>query len=207
MGVEVVQDKGKTKGSGMGLHQGIDQFQKIGFVARRPAEALHLAVRYVQARQQREGAVAFILKLAPHRLTGLHGVVRSDARQGLNAGHLIQREGQFAPAGGVRGLLIDLADGADFVVLLRVGLGVEPVTAAVGLQVGCGEQAIDVPDGDAGNDGLLDRLVLEFARRPVGDWSAMILRLFTSQGDEGTSLLCGEGVGTARTRGVSQSAQ
>jgi hypothetical protein len=46
---------------------------------------------------------------------------------------------------------------------------------------------------------LLDRLVFQLARGPVGDGAAMILRLFTSQGDEGTGLLRGEGVGAART--------
>ena len=35
------------------------------------------------------------------------------------------------PPGSVLGLLIDLAEGADFVFLLQIGLGVEPITPAV----------------------------------------------------------------------------
>ena len=48
VGVQIVQDKGKTNGFGMGLHYAVDQLQKISLVARRPTVGLHLAARHIQ---------------------------------------------------------------------------------------------------------------------------------------------------------------
>ena len=107
--VEVVQDKGELMGLRVGLHEVVDQVDKINFGARGPTEGPDLAGGHVHARQQREGAMAFILKLAPYRLAGLHGVVWRDPCQGLNAGHLVDTEGQLAVPGGRGGLVIDLA--------------------------------------------------------------------------------------------------
>jgi hypothetical protein len=84
---------------------------------------VHLSGSDIEGGNQRLGAMADVLKLDEGAAPGLHGDVGHRSLQGLNSGHLVQAEGQFAAFSASGGLLIDVADVFDFVSEGRVGGG------------------------------------------------------------------------------------
>ena len=77
----------------------------------------------IERRNQRLGTMAEVLKLDKGAAPGLHGDVGHRSLQGLNSGHLVQAEGQFAAFSASGGLLVDVADVFDFGSEVRVGGG------------------------------------------------------------------------------------
>ena len=97
--------------------------------------ALDLAGRDVEGGDQGLGAVAAVLELTPLDLARHHRQPRRDALQGLNAGHLIDRNGPMGLIGASRSL-VNLTDVGAFGIEGGIGLRGQPITDAMRLEVG-----------------------------------------------------------------------
>src|ERR1700758_106306 len=96
--------------------------------------ACDLAAGDIEAGDQGLRAVAAILELAPLGLAGLHRQSRRGTLQGLNAGHLVDRDRAMAVIGTGRGL-VNLADVGAFGIKGRIWLWRQPITETMGLEV------------------------------------------------------------------------
>jgi hypothetical protein len=133
--VEVVADDIPPCVGGGAAQQGIEKSRKILLgpgIADHPGD---FADRDIESRDQGLRAVAAILELAPLDLAGLHWQSRRGALQGLNAGHLVDRDRAMAVIGAGCGL-VNLADVGALGVKGRIGFCGQPVTKAMRFEVG-----------------------------------------------------------------------
>ena len=156
---------------------------------------------------QTQRAVACVLELNSCRLAWLHRDRLGIAFQGLNARHLVHAhrvrivlEIQF------RSFQVRVADRLHllfeyFGVLLR---GVEPILAAMGLEISLGQIAIHLTGGDGFDNGPLDRLVGQFSAGPRFDRSARLTGRFTSQGNDPCDLFGAVSARRTATRRVTK---
>jgi hypothetical protein len=133
--VEVVADDiPPCVGSGA-AQQGVEKSCEILLgpgVADHPGD---FAVRDIESGDQGLSAVAAILELAPLDPARLDRQSRRGALQGLNAGHLVDRDRAMAVIGTGCGL-VNLADVGAFGVEGRIGFWRQPVTKAMRFEVG-----------------------------------------------------------------------
>src|ERR1700682_1445805 len=135
MDVEVVADDIPPCVGGGAAQQGIEKTCKVLL---RPGVADHpgdFADRDIETGDQGLRAVAAILELAPLDLAGLHWQSRRGALQGLNAGHLVDRDLPMSHTGAGGGR-VSRADVGAFGVKGRIGFWRQPVTKAMRFEVG-----------------------------------------------------------------------
>src|SRR3954452_3273317 len=207
MGVQVVHDEHIPR-LGIKLDGLVDVTGEVGF---RPCRSQGGSGQFpghdMKVADQRQGAVALVLELLSFALPGLHRQRRCDPLQGLDPGHLIDTDGVGVMVEiQVRGVVIASTNGLNLSLKqLRVFLrGVQPVTAAVGLQLGLAEQAIHLGSRDRLDDAAFDGLRSQLGPRPVGDGQAGLLRLLASQGEQQGELFRAELAGAARTGFVAE---
>src|SRR5215471_6415440 len=95
----------------------------------------HRAGGDIEGRDQRLRAMPDILELAPFNMSRLHRQARRGALQGLDAGHLVDRDGPHALLCSGRSRLIDRADVGALGVEVGVRLRRQPVTAEMRLEI------------------------------------------------------------------------
>src|ERR1700676_312643 len=135
MDVEVVADDIPPCVGGDAAQQGVEKTCKVLLgpgVADHPGD---FADRDIETGDQGLRAVAAILEFAPLDLAGLHWQSRRGALQGLNAGHLVDRDRAMAVIGAGCGL-VNLTDVGAFGVKGRIGFWRQPVTKTMRLEVG-----------------------------------------------------------------------
>src|ERR1700724_4111250 len=133
--VEVVADDIPPCVGGGAAQQGVEKSCKILLgpgVADHPGD---FAVRGIKGCDQGLSAVAAILELAPLDPARVDRQSRRGALQGLNAGHLVDRDRAMAVIGTGCGL-VNLADVGAFSVEGRIGFWRQPVTKAMRFEVG-----------------------------------------------------------------------
>src|ERR1700730_9170439 len=135
MDVEVVADDIPPCVGGGAAQQGVEKTCEILFGPRVADHPGDFADRDIESGDQGLRAVAAILELAPLDLAGLHWQPRRDALQGLNAGHLVDRDRAMALIGAGCGL-VNLADVGALGVKGRIGFWGQPVTKAMRFEVG-----------------------------------------------------------------------
>ena len=121
--------------AGGAAQQAVEKTRKVLLgpgVADHPGD---LAGRDIETGDQGLRAVAAILELAPLDLARLHRQSRRGALQGLNAGHLVDRDRAMAVVGTGRGV-VDLADVGAFGVKGRIGFRRQPIAKAMRFEVG-----------------------------------------------------------------------
>src|SRR6202166_3058814 len=133
--VEVVADDIPPCVGGGAAQQGVEKSCTILLgpgVADHPG---HFAVRDIKGCDQGLSAVAAILELAPLDPARLDRQSRRGALQGLNAGHLVDRDRAMAVIGAGCGL-VNLTDVGAFGVKGRIWFWRQPVTKAMRFEVG-----------------------------------------------------------------------
>src|SRR6266481_2178597 len=133
--VEVVADDIPPCVGGGAAQQGVEKTRKILFgpgVADHPGD---FADRDIESGDQGLRAVAAIFELAPLDLARTHRQSRRGALQGLNAGHLVDRDRTMALIG-AGCVPVNLADVGAFGVKGRIGFWGQPVTKAMRFEVG-----------------------------------------------------------------------
>src|SRR5580700_3353122 len=134
VGVEVVADDVPPCVGGGAAQQIVEKTCKILLGPPVADHACDLAAGDIEAGDQGLRAVAAILELAPLDLAGLHRQSRRGTLQGLNAGHLVDRDRAMAVIGTGRGL-VNLADVGAFGIKGRIWLWRQPITETMGLEV------------------------------------------------------------------------
>jgi hypothetical protein len=83
-----------------------------------------------------------------------------------------------------RGFQVALTDDLDLLLEeLRIFLGrVQPVLAAMRLQLGRGQRTIDLTRGDGGDDFAADEFISEFSSGPIGNGPIRFVYRFTGDG-------------------------
>ena len=167
----------------------------------------HLSLDDVPIPSQTQRAVARVFEFNPRRLAWLHRDCLGIAFQGLNARHLVHThcvrvvlEIQF------RRLQVSVANYLHllleyFGVLLR---GVEPVLAAMGLEISLGQIPIHLTGGDRIDNAAVNRLVGQFPAGPRLDRPARLTGRFTSEGDDLRDLFGRMSAGTTASRRVAE---
>src|SRR5580693_4457569 len=134
VGVEVVADDVPPCVGGGAAQQIVEKTCKILLGPPVADHACDLATGDIEAGDQGLRAVASILELAPLDLAGLHWQSRRGTFQGLNAGHLVDRDRAMAVIGAGCGL-VNLADVGALGVKGRIGFWRQPVTKAMRFEV------------------------------------------------------------------------
>jgi hypothetical protein len=204
MGVEVIGHDVELRGLGLCLHQRVDQIDKVLFVSGVADLADDLSGGDIEARQQALGAMPLVFELDGLRFALFHRSIRSDPFLGLDAGHLIDADGDLALLLGGDGLGVERADILSFLFLLWIGFGIEPVARAMRLELGFSQQTPEVSEGDGGDLLALVQFVFEFTGCPVGDRAAGQFGLFTGQGHYLALMFGGELGWSPWARGVLQ---
>src|SRR3984893_12919291 len=133
--VEVVADDIPSCVGGGAAQQAVEKTCKILVGLRVADHPRDFADRNIESRDQSLRAVAAILELAPLDLAGLHWQSRRGALQGLNAGHLVDRDRAMALIGAGGGP-VNRADVGALGVKGRIGFWGQPVTKAMRFEVG-----------------------------------------------------------------------
>src|ERR1700687_4223331 len=133
--VEVVADDIPPCVGGGAAQQAVEKMCEILFGPRVADHPGDFADRDIESGDQGLRAVAAILELAPLDLAGLHWQSRRGTFQGLNAGHLVDRDRAMALIGAGCGL-VNLADVGALGVKGRIGFCGQPVTKAMRFEVG-----------------------------------------------------------------------
>src|SRR5271156_2954423 len=135
MDVEVVADDIPPCVGCGAAQQIVEETRKILLGAGIADHSADLAGGDIESSDQGLRAVAAILELAPLDLAGLHRQSRRGALQGLNAGHLVDRDRAMAVVGTGCGL-VNLADVSALGVKGRIGFRRQPMTKAMRFEVG-----------------------------------------------------------------------
>src|ERR1043166_6428815 len=132
--VEIVADDVPSRVGSGAAEQVAEKSREILFGPGIADHTLDLAGSDVEGGDQGLSAVSAVLELAPFHLAGHHRQTRRATLLVLNAGHLVDGDRTMAVISG-GGSLVDFADVRAFVVEGGIGLGGQPVTDAVGLEV------------------------------------------------------------------------
>lgn len=135
MCVEIVDDEVPLHDLRICLDGALDMSEKIFFRARRISRHLpDFAIRHMEVDDERQRAMADVLKLAMQHMPWLHGQVGVFRFQGLDTGHFIGAHNRFSTCSAFLRRLIQMIDVRDFLVRLRIGFGIQPITHQVWLK-------------------------------------------------------------------------
>src|ERR1700682_3209942 len=132
---EIVADDVPSGVAGGAAQQLVEKSRKIPFSAGFADDACDLAGGNVECGDQGLNAVAAVLELTPLDLARHHRQPRRDALQGLDAGHLVDRDRAMGVVAGGRSL-VNRADVRALGVESGIGLRGQPITEAMGFEVG-----------------------------------------------------------------------
>src|SRR5262245_28405766 len=133
--IEIVADDIPSDVRGGARQQAAEKARKILFGPGIADHALDLAGGDVEGGNQGLSAMAAVLELTPFDLAWHHRQSRRDALKGLDAGHLVDRDGAMAVIRGGRGL-VDRADVRALCVEGGIGLRGQPIADAMWFEVG-----------------------------------------------------------------------
>ena len=136
MGIEVVADDApRCRRSSRG-EQVFHEPDEVLFGAGIADRATDLAGGDIERRDQGFRAMADVFELPPFDVARLHWQTFRGPFQGLDAGHLVNRNSPAALFGQSGGRLIDRADIGALLVKVRIGFWRQPVTAEMRLDTG-----------------------------------------------------------------------
>jgi hypothetical protein len=136
VGIEVVADDLPRRRRRRRGEQILQERHEIRFGAGISDRATDLAGGDVERADQGFRAMPDVLELPPLDVSRLHRQALGGSFQGLDAGHLVDRDGLHALLGGGGGRLIHRADIGALRVEVGIRLGCQPVTVAVRLEIG-----------------------------------------------------------------------
>jgi hypothetical protein len=135
VGIEVVTDDTPRRGWRCRGEQIPHECNEILFGTGIADRAADLAGRDIERRDQGFGAVPDIFELAPFDMPWLHGQAFGGAFQGLDPGHLVDRNGLTTLFGQGGRRLVHRANVGAFLVEAGIGLRCQPVTVEMWLKV------------------------------------------------------------------------
>jgi hypothetical protein len=136
MGVQIVAHEVPRGCCAARREQRFEEAHVVGFSARVADDALYLAGRDIERRDQALRAMTLVFILAPLDLAWLHRQAGCGTFQGLHAAHLIDRHRSGALFRRLGRLQVDRADVGTFRLERRIRLWREPASHAMWLKCG-----------------------------------------------------------------------